>query len=235
MPISDIFLLAASLSMDSFAVALLFGVRDGHLERRQIVSLGVLFGLVQGSFILAACILGSTFKDVIAGYDHWIAFVLLAVVALHMLKEGKEKIDAAAEAKANKEASAGAKSEGQPESRVCGQVDDQPGAGQQVNICPPAPNSQNNLFPCAFLTLLSLAVATSIDSLGAGIGISLIEGNNWLLPLTVGVATAVFCLAGCLLGRKVASVDRVGGFACVGGGLALLSIGLDILYKHNVF
>lgn len=224
MPISDIFLLAVSLSMDSFAVALLFGVRDAQLERRQIASLCVLFGLVQGSFILAACVLGATFRDIIADYDHWIAFVLLAVVALHMLKEGKDKIDSAAEAKTNKGKAA----------ESAGQSEEQSGAAQQLNICPPA-QCGNSLFPCAFLTLLSLAVATSIDSLGAGIGISLIEGNNWLLPLIVGLATAVFCLAGCLLGRKVASVDRVGGFACIAGGLALLSIGLDILYKHSVF
>ena len=148
-----------------------------------------------------------------------------------MLKEGKDKIDSAAEAKAKSKAEANAENTQGQESAAGAQPD----KGQHLNICPPASNNESNLFPCAFVTLLSLAVATSIDSLGAGIGISLIEGNNWLLPLTVGLATAVFCLAGCLLGRKVASVDRVGGFACIGGGLALLSIGLDILYKHGVF
>ena len=92
-----------------------------------------------------------------------------------------------------------------------------------------------SLLPASLLAILGLAVATSIDSLGAGIGISLMGYAGWLLPLIVGAVTFVFCYVGALLGRRVRSVQRMGGYACVVGGMLLLSMGLEILYDHGVF
>ena len=242
MPVNEMLTLAFSLAMDSFAVSLIFGTRDSLLSNRQAFAVAVVFALVQGGFISAAMLLGASFHSAIAGCDHWVAFGLLTLVAVHMLKEGKTRIYA------TKTMAGASILAGQKNAPGNAQVNSQAiNDSAELEDLKDEPQEQNevlkhlgkiqsgSLLPASLLAVLGLAVATSIDSLGAGVGVSVMGYKGLLLPVIVAVVTFAFCCAGAFLGRRVRSVQRMGGYACVIGGMLLLSMGLEILYDHGVF
>lgn len=219
MPINEMLVLACSLAMDSFAVSLVFGTRDCLLKRRQAVAVAVIFAIVQGSFITIAWLAGSSFKSFIDRFDHWIAFGLLAFVAIHMLREGKAKLYAPL-----------------PEdSADDGESEAETGAECREVLSRVGKLDEFGILPASLFTLVGLAVATSIDSLGAGVGVSLVEAAGWTLTAAVTGVTFVFACFGAFLGRKVRSTTRISAYAYILGGLILLSISLEILYDHGVF
>jgi putative Mn2+ efflux pump MntP len=82
-----LFVLAFALAMDAFAVSVVRGsARDHHISEG--LRLAVVFGLAQGLMPLVGWGLGVTFADAFKQIDHWIAFVLLAVLGVRMTKEG---------------------------------------------------------------------------------------------------------------------------------------------------
>lgn len=82
-----IFGIALALAMDAFAVALAAGAVINPITRRHLFRLGFHFGLFQALMPIAGWLLGMTVQKWIASYDHWIAFVLLAVVGGRMIHE----------------------------------------------------------------------------------------------------------------------------------------------------
>ena len=218
MEFKEMVVLACSLAMDSFAVSLIFGTRDCLLRRRQALMVALIFALVQGAFITIAWQAGGRLGYLIESVDHWVAFGLLALVAIHMLREGKAKIYAPKPDPGN-----AAPGDAPPAGPECAEILSKLGAIDTVS-----------LLPASLLTLVGLAVATSIDSLGAGVGVSLVDQVGWAFSLVVFVITFLLSAAGAFLGRRARSVSRMGGWACIVGGLVLLSLGLDILHKHGV-
>lgn len=91
MGISEIILLAISLSMDAFAVALCKGLALKKIDIKSCLIVGCWFGSFQGLMPLVGYLLGSTFADKITSVDHWIAFVLLAIIGANMIKESLSK------------------------------------------------------------------------------------------------------------------------------------------------
>ncbi len=91
MNIVEIILLAVSLSMDAFAVALCKGLAMQKLKVKSCIIVGAWFGAFQALMPLLGFLLGSTFADKITSVDHWIAFVLLALIGGNMIKEAFEK------------------------------------------------------------------------------------------------------------------------------------------------
>lgn len=91
MGISEIILLAVSLSMDAFAVALCKGLALKKIDIKSCLTVGCWFGSFQGLMPLIGFLLGSTFADKITSVDHWIAFVLLAIIGANMIKEALSK------------------------------------------------------------------------------------------------------------------------------------------------
>ncbi len=85
----SLLLLALALSMDVFAVALSRGVaaNPGGTIRTALVT-GLTLGAAQGLMPLLGWSLGAAVTSVFRDLDHWVAFVLLLLVGLHMLKEG---------------------------------------------------------------------------------------------------------------------------------------------------
>lgn len=80
-------LLALGVSADAFAVALGKGLQlRAHVLRTALV-FATAFGLSQAIMPLLGWLLGSTFADAIAPWDHWISFGLLALVGGKMLWE----------------------------------------------------------------------------------------------------------------------------------------------------
>lgn len=90
-----IFLTAVSLAMDAFAVAVTNGVIVSDFKKRYAVKMGVYFGVFQFIMPLIGYALGSSFRQYIEAFDHWIAFGLLAVIGGNMIREslsGDEEI-----------------------------------------------------------------------------------------------------------------------------------------------
>lgn len=98
MNITEILLLAVSLSMDAFAVSLCKGLAMDKLKIKHCLTVGAWFGIFQAGMPVAGFYLGSAFADKITSIDHWIAFVLLSIIGANMIKEAfgkdEEKADA---------------------------------------------------------------------------------------------------------------------------------------------
>ncbi len=84
-------LIAIGLAMDCFAVSLCVGASPVPLSRRLIFRISYHFGLFQGGMTLLGWLAGSTIVNLIANFDHWIAFVLLAWVGGRMIYSGLQK------------------------------------------------------------------------------------------------------------------------------------------------
>ena len=91
MNLVEIVLLAVSLSMDAFAVALCKGLALKKNKIKSCVIVGLWFGAFQALMPMIGYFLGSTFADKITSIDHWIAFILLALIGGNMIKESLEK------------------------------------------------------------------------------------------------------------------------------------------------
>lgn len=77
--------------MDAFAVSICKGLSMQKMNRKNALVIGLYFGGFQGIMPFLGYLLGSRFQDAIASYDHWIAFILLAVIGGNMIKESMDK------------------------------------------------------------------------------------------------------------------------------------------------
>lgn len=82
---------AIALAMDAFAVAVASGVNLKVVSPRQTFRLAWHFGLFQALMPIIGWSGGLTVRSLIEHYDHWVAFVLLALVGGHMIWEALEK------------------------------------------------------------------------------------------------------------------------------------------------
>lgn len=93
-----LFILAVGLSMDAFAVAVCKGLAIKKMSWRNAAVVGAWFGGFQALMPAIGYFLGIRFADKIVAVDHWIAFVLLAMIGGNMIREavsgGEEKADA---------------------------------------------------------------------------------------------------------------------------------------------
>lgn len=80
--------LALSMSTDAFAVAVGKGVRMPSPSFRKAVMIGLIFAVVETLTPLIGWVLGRAASNMIADYDHWIAFIILSLVGSKMLHEG---------------------------------------------------------------------------------------------------------------------------------------------------
>lgn len=93
MDLWELFLIALGLSMDAFAVSLCKGLAARELKARHFLIVGLWFGGFQALMPGLGYLLGSGFEQYISMLDHWIAFVLLALIGGNMIREalGKEE------------------------------------------------------------------------------------------------------------------------------------------------
>lgn len=90
-----IFLIAVSMAMDATAVSLGAGSYLRTVEPRPMFRISFHFGLFQFAMPVIGWYLGSSIEPIIAPYDHWIAFGLLAFVGGRMLRAGLDRGDEA--------------------------------------------------------------------------------------------------------------------------------------------
>jgi len=89
MSLAELFIIAVGLSMDAFAVSVCKGLSVPELKARHALTCGAYFGGFQALMPAIGYLLGSQFEAMITQIDHWVAFILLGVIGLNMIKEAR--------------------------------------------------------------------------------------------------------------------------------------------------
>ena len=89
MGLLELFLIAVGLSMDAFAVSICKGLSVRTLRPSHALLCGAYFGGFQMLMPLLGFALGVRFQSLITNIDHWIAFVLLALIGANMVRESR--------------------------------------------------------------------------------------------------------------------------------------------------
>ena len=93
MGFTELFLLAIGVSMDAFAVSICKGLAMQKADLKSMTTVGAWFGGFQALMPLTGFFLGTLFAQAIEAIDHWVAFLLLGIIGVNMLKEALEKKD----------------------------------------------------------------------------------------------------------------------------------------------
>lgn len=91
MGIVELFILAIGLAMDAFAVSICKGLSVSKARWKHSIIAGLYFGGFQAAMPVIGYFLGSSFKDYIESFDHWIAFGLLVIIGGNMIRESFSK------------------------------------------------------------------------------------------------------------------------------------------------
>lgn len=196
----EVFLIGLSLAMDALAVSVTDGLCYRNLTKGKAVTIPLTFGLFQALMPLigyfVAFGLGQAFKDVFDKFDHWIAFVLLAIIG------GKMIFDAIKELRS--------KSEDIPEKKfsitevlvqgVATSID-----ALFVGVSFAATDGLKDSIPNVLVSIAIIGVSTFLISL-AGLLIGIKVGN--------------------ILKNKAGITELLGGLVLIGIGLKILIQGL---------
>lgn len=87
MSLLTLFITAVGLSMDAFAVSVCKGLAMKKLSWKKAVIIGLWFGGFQALMPTLGYLLGTRFESYVNAIDHWIAFVLLALIGANMIRE----------------------------------------------------------------------------------------------------------------------------------------------------
>jgi putative Mn2+ efflux pump MntP len=90
MDLITIFLLAIALGVDAFSVAIGIGAANVKKSWSPVLRLASAFGMFQFIMPIIGWLAGLTIVNIIAGYDHWVAFALLGYIGGKMIWEGFE-------------------------------------------------------------------------------------------------------------------------------------------------
>lgn len=91
MGIIQLILIATGLAMDAFAVAICKGLRMKKIDYKYAALIALFFGGFQAFMPLIGWMLGKQFEQYITSIDHWIIFILLAIIGGKMIAESFEK------------------------------------------------------------------------------------------------------------------------------------------------
>ena len=183
MNFAELLLLGVGLSMDAFAVSVCKGLATRRPSLKNMAACGLWFGGFQALMPLIGFYLGSLFAEAIEAVDHWVAFVLLALIGINMIREA-----------------------------VSGETEHED-ADFSVR------------------TMLTMAIATSIDALAVGISLAMSGGVQiWSAIAIIGVTTCLLSMLGVKLGSVFG--NRFEKKAQIAGGVILILLGLKILLEH---
>ena len=85
MTLTELVIIAIGLSMDAFAVSIGKGLSLRSVRLRHYLLAGLWFGGFQALMPLVGYACGVSFAEAVASIDHWIAFVLLAIIGGKMV------------------------------------------------------------------------------------------------------------------------------------------------------
>lgn len=87
MELVSVFLIAAGLSVDSFAASVCSGLSIKGIRFLQAVKIAFFLALFQGGMPVIGWFIGWEINELIKDFDHWIAFILLAGLGSKMIYE----------------------------------------------------------------------------------------------------------------------------------------------------
>jgi len=85
--LTELILLAVGLSMDAFAVSVCKGLSMKKSSIKASLICGIWFGFFQALMPLIGYFLGARFEKMVNAFAPWIAFVLLLIIGVNMLRE----------------------------------------------------------------------------------------------------------------------------------------------------
>ena len=91
MDILSLLLIALSLSMDCFAIALGISCSGKRVSRSMVLRVAAAFGGAQAVMPVIGWLAGRSLVNIISSYDHWVIFGLLLAVGIHMIWESFEE------------------------------------------------------------------------------------------------------------------------------------------------
>lgn len=91
MGIFELFLLAAGDAMDASAVSMAKGTTTRKVALRHYMSVGLWFGGFQALMTFLGYFAGSRFIHLVQSWDHWISFILLALLGVEFIREAFSK------------------------------------------------------------------------------------------------------------------------------------------------
>ena len=222
MGLLELFILAIGLSMDAFAVSICKGLALPKINLKSAGIVGLWFGAFQALMPLIGYLLGVNFRSYIVSIDHWIAFVLLALIGANMIKEALSDDD-------EEEAEIRNLKRG-PEEGTMGVC--------SLDSCSISPTGQVALSRAdnrikeilGFKTLFLLAVATSIDALAMGVTFAFLNVN--IIPAISFIGVVTFTCSA--IGVKIGNVFglKYKSKAEIAGGVILILLGCKILIEH---
>lgn len=91
MELATLIIIAVGLAMDAFAVSIGKGLSVRRIKPQHTISVGLWFGGFQALMPLVGYYLGVSFASFVQNIDHWIAFVLLGIIGVNMIREAVSK------------------------------------------------------------------------------------------------------------------------------------------------
>lgn len=197
MSLFELFIIAIGLSMDAFAVAICKGLAMKKAYFKEAIIVGLYFGIFQAIMPLIGYFLGGQFKDKITSIDHWIAFILLGIIGINMIRESRS-----------------------PECEVA--VDSI--VEEDMETCCIKTDYNNCL---SFKNMSVLAIATSIDALAVGITFAFLKVNIVPAVSLIGAVTFILSIIGVKIGNVFGSkykskAEFVGGLILLLMGIKIL-------------
>lgn len=222
MGLLELFILAVGLSMDAFAVSICKGLALPKINLKSAGIVGLWFGAFQALMPLIGYLLGVNFRSYIVSVDHWIAFVLLALIGANMIKEALSDDE-------EEEAEIRNLKRGSEE----GTID-----VYSLDSCSISPTGQVALSRedngikeiLGFKTMFLLAIATSIDALAMGVTFAFL--NVKIIPAISFIGIVTFTCSA--IGVKIGNVFglKYKSKAEIAGGVILILLGCKILIEH---
>ena len=83
----ELIIIGFGLAMDAFAVSVGKGLTLDRVEPSHALKAGVWFGGFQALMPIIGYLLGQSFSSIVVSIDHWIAFGLLVLIGLNMIRE----------------------------------------------------------------------------------------------------------------------------------------------------
>lgn len=90
MKLFEIIVIAIGLAMDAFAVSVCKGLSMKKIDWKKAIIIAVYFGIFQALMPVLGYFLGSSFSAFVQKVDHWIAFILLSIIGVNMIKESTD-------------------------------------------------------------------------------------------------------------------------------------------------
>ncbi|MGI5838781.1 MAG: manganese efflux pump MntP family protein [bacterium] len=98
MSILSLVMIAVGLSMDAFAVSVTNGITIKGLQFRHAFKIAFFFGFFQAFMPVLGWTAGVRFSEYIIAFDHWVAFIVLAMIGGKMIYESLKEADGQSEA-----------------------------------------------------------------------------------------------------------------------------------------